>query len=88
MQKIASFADYFIICSGTSDRMLDALAKNVQESVKAQYSISSTVEGRSENGWIVLDLGDIIVHIFLSEVRKYYQLEELWSKGKVIIKLQ
>lgn len=88
MQKIASFADYFIICSGTSDRMLDALAKNVQESVKTQYSISSTVEGRSENGWIVLDLGDIIVHIFLSEVRKYYQLEELWSKGKVIIKLQ
>lgn len=88
MQKIASFADYFIICSGTSDRMLDALAKNVQESVKAQYSISSTVEGRSENGWIVLDLGDIIVHIFLSEVRKYYELEELWSKGKVIIKLQ
>ena len=68
--------------------MLDALAKSVQESVKLNYAVSSTIEGIPENGWLVLDLGDMIVHLFSPEQRQYYRLEELWGAGKVIIKLQ
>jgi ribosome-associated protein len=68
--------------------MLDALARSVQESVKLNYAVSSKIEGNSENGWLVLDLGDMIVHLFSPEQRQYYRLEDLWSNGKVIIKLQ
>jgi len=68
--------------------MLDALAKSVQESVKLTFTIASVIEGKPENGWLVLDLGDIIVHLFSPDQRNYYRLEDLWSKGKVIIKLQ
>lgn len=68
--------------------MLDALAKSVQESVKLNYAVSSTIEGKPENGWLVLDLGDMIVHLLSPEQRQYYRLEDLWSNGKVIIKLQ
>jgi ribosome-associated protein len=85
---VAGFADYFIICSGTSSRMLDALAKNVQESVKSKYSLSSSIEGKPENGWMIIDAGDIIVHLFAPEQRNYYRLEELWNKGKVLVKIQ
>lgn len=86
--NLASFADYFIICSGTSNRMLDALAKNVKDEVKKEFRINSVPEGNSDYGWILLDLGDIIVHFFSPEQRDYYRLEELWHEGKVLVKLQ
>ena len=85
---IASFADYFIICTGTSDRMLDALAKSIKEEVKKEYKINSVPEGNSQYGWVLLDLGDVIVHFFSEEQRNYYRLEELWQEGKVLVKLQ
>jgi ribosome-associated protein len=85
---IASFADYFVICTGTSDRMLDALAKFIKEEVKRKYKINSIPEGNSQYGWVLLDLGDVIVHFFSPEQRNYYHLEELWHEGKVLVKLQ
>lgn len=85
---IASFADYFVFCTGTSDRMLDGLAKTVKEEVKSNFKINSNIEGYSSNGWVLLDLGDIIVHLLSPEQRDYYRLEELWSQGKVLVKLQ
>jgi len=88
VQNIASFTDYFVICTGTSGRMLEALAKNVQEEVKSTFGISSSIEGQSDNGWIILDLVDVVVHLFAPEQRNYYRLEELWNKGKVLVKLQ
>jgi ribosome-associated protein len=86
--EIASFADYFIICSGTSNRMLDALAKNVKDEVKKEFKINCIPEGNSDYGWVLLDLGDVIVHFFSPEQRDYYRLEELWHEGKVLVKLQ
>ncbi|PKN85306.1 MAG: ribosome silencing factor [Chloroflexi bacterium HGW-Chloroflexi-8] len=88
VQNIASFTDYFVICTGTSGRMLDALAKSVQEEVKSKFGISSTIEGQPDNGWIILDLVDVVIHLFAPEQRNYYRLEELWNKGKVLVKLQ
>lgn len=85
---IASFADYFIICTGTSDRMLDALAKSIKEEIKKEYKINSIPEGNSQSGWVLLDLGDVIVHFFSPDQRNYYRLEELWQEGKVLVKLQ
>ncbi len=88
IQEIADFTSYFIICCGSSVRMLEALSDHVAESVKKKHQISSRVEGHPEDGWIVLDVGDVVVHLFTPDQRSYYQLEKLWSEGKVLLRLQ
>ena len=88
IQHIASFADYFVICSGTSDRMLESLAQAVQEAAKQGYQIYSQIEGHANDGWLVVDLGDVVVHLFSPDQREYYGLEELWGRGRVLLRLQ
>ncbi len=88
IREIANFADYFIICNGTSDRMLDALAREVVESAERLTEDHYKVEGRASDGWLLVDLGDIIVHLFSPDQRDYYRLEQLWEKGKILIKMQ
>jgi ribosome-associated protein len=86
--QISSFADFFIICNGTSDRMLNSLADAVRESAKEQYRIIASIEGEPNDGWLVVDLGDVVVHLFSPEQRDYYGLEELWEHGRVLLRLQ
>ena len=68
--------------------MLDALAKGVLESTKKDYKKKSRVEGKAGEGWLVMDFGDVVVHLFSPDMREYYDLEELWSDGKVLLKVQ
>lgn len=68
--------------------MLDSLAEAVNESAKKNFSLIGRVEGLPSAGWMVVDLGDVVVHLFSPEQRDYYRLEELWSKGKVLLRLQ
>lgn len=88
IQHVASFADFFVLCSGTSDRMLDALAKAVLDEAKAKYGISASPEGKPVDGWMVVDLGDVVVHLFSPEQREYYDIEKLWERGKVLLRVQ
>lgn len=88
VHELSSFTDYFVFVSGTSDRMLDALAKAVSESIHQQYRINGVVEGSSQTGWMVVDLGDTVVHLFSQQQRDYYRLEDLWNKGKILLRLQ
>ena len=88
IRELADFAEYFVICSGTSDRMLNALSDDVIEEVRKQYQLKGKIEGRAEEGWILIDYGDIVVHLFSPDRRDYYRLEELWSRGKVLLRLQ
>jgi ribosome-associated protein len=88
IQKVASFTDYFVICTGTSDRMLDALAKGVEEKVRTEHHKKGRKEGAGVAGWEVIDFGSVIVHLFAPEKRSYYKLEELWNEGKVLLRLQ
>ena len=88
IHEIASFTDYFIICTGTSDRMLDSLSMAVREQIKGDYDIKGHIEGSPDAGWMVTDFGDVVVHLFSPDQRSYYQLEELWEKGKVLLRLQ
>ena len=88
IQNIASFADYFVLCSGTRNRMLESLAKSVQEAAKMSFGINSQVEGESNDGWMLVDLGDVVVHLFSPEQRDYYGIEELWERGKELLRLQ
>jgi len=88
IQKIASFTDFFVICSGTSDRMLDALATGVLEKVRQTHHKKGRKEGAGIAGWEVIDFGSVMVHLFAPEQRNFYKLEELWSEGKVLVRLQ
>jgi ribosome-associated protein len=88
IQKAEAFTDYFIICTGTSDRMLDALADAVLETTQKKLDQRGRREGPAMAGWVVLDFGAVVVHLFAPEQRSFYKLEELWSRGKVLLRLQ
>jgi ribosome-associated protein len=88
IQDISSFTDYFVICSGTSGRMLDALAKSAQETFNEKNKRRGRIEGSSHDGWMVVDFGDVVVHLFSRDQRDYYRLEELWQEGKVLVRVQ
>jgi len=88
IRGLADFADCFVICSGTSDRMLQALADEVIEKIRDQNQVKGRVEGAPQDGWILVDYGDVILHLFSPDRREYYRLEELWGKGKVLLRLQ
>ena len=88
IQNIASFTDYFVLCTGTSDRMLDALAEATLEAVPKQQRKRGIREGEARDGWVVVDHGDVVVHLFSPAQRRYYDLEELWKDGRVLLKVQ
>lgn len=86
---VCTFTDYFVICSGTSERMLRALSDEVQVSLKKAHSIQAqSVEGKDGVGWTLIDYGDLVVHIFSPAVREYYALEDLWKEGRVLLHIQ
>ncbi len=68
--------------------MLDALAKAVMDDMRAQHKKRGRKEGEAHEGWLVVDYGDVVVHLFSPDQRAYYQLEELWSEGKVLLRVQ
>ncbi len=81
---ISVLADYFIIADGNSDSQVSALVDNVEEELhKAGYSLRQR-EGQTSGNWVLLDFGDIIVHVFDKENRLFYDLERIWKDGKDI----
>jgi ribosome-associated protein len=83
------FADYFVLCDGTSDRQLKALVASVRETVKKELSIlPHHIEGEPFSGWVLMDYSDLIVHIFSPELRAYYDLEGFWQEAKVLVRVQ
>lgn len=83
-------ADFFIICSGDNERHLRALTETVRMEVKERFEkVPFTNEGRAENGWVVMDYGDVVVHFFSPEKRAFYDLESLWdAASKVMLRIQ
>jgi ribosome-associated protein len=88
LKNIVSFTDYFVICTGTSDRMLNALADAAVEDIRNKYNRKGKKQGLARDGWVVVDFGDIVVHLFSPDQRDFYNLEELWKEGKVLLRLQ
>ena len=88
LKDIASFTDYFVICNGTTDRMLNALADAVVDDMREQHKEKGRVEGEARGGWLIVDYGDVVLHLFSPDQRDYYKLEELWNEGKVLLRVQ
>lgn len=84
VQEISLLADYFVICSGNSDRQINAIVEDiVEQEQKAQVEIKR-VEGKDGGKWVLIDLGDVIVHVFNNSERSFYNLEKLWSDAPLV----
>lgn len=79
VHKLTSLADAFIICSGKSNRQVMAIAEHIKTSLKKQNIPALRVEGLQEGHWVLMDYGDVIIHIFYEPMRSFYDLEGLWS---------
>lgn len=74
-------ADYMVICSGRSSRQVAAISEKLVDRLKQEFRISSKMEGKETGDWVLIDTGDVIVHVFRPEVREFYQLEKMWLPG-------
>jgi ribosome-associated protein len=85
--RVATFADYFIIASAPTTRQIEALLDSINKEL-GKKSIAVRREGNADSGWVLLDLGDVIVHLFDPDMRAYYKIEELWSRGAAVVRFQ
>lgn len=74
----SAIGDYMVICSGRSTRQVSAIAEKLAQMVKDDYGRAPRVEGRDTGDWVLIDTGDVIIHVFRPEVREFYQLEKMW----------
>lgn len=88
ISEITLLADYFLIATGESNRQLDALTEEVRIKVKQAAELSPRgTEGTPDSGWVLMDYGAIVVHLFSPEQRARYNLEELWSKARTVVRI-
>jgi ribosome-associated protein len=85
---VCSFTDYFIICSGESNRQIQAIRDEIEQVLKREGVTPHHREGAADSGWILLDFGRVIIHIFALAERGYYQLDELWTKATPLVRIQ
>jgi ribosome-associated protein len=89
IRRVSLLADYFVICSGTSERQLKAIVDEILEKVKKEAGmIPMNVEGVPSSGWVLVDYGSVIVHAFAPSLREYYSLEKLWSEATMVVRMQ
>lgn len=88
VRKVCTFADYFVICSGESERQLKAICEEVEHVLKNEGVLPHHREGTLDSGWVLLDFGDVIIHIFAPFERQFYQLDELWSEAIPVVRIQ
>ncbi|MCX5846175.1 MAG: ribosome silencing factor [Deltaproteobacteria bacterium] len=79
VKEFSSIADYFIICSGTSDRQVQAIAASIHENLKEYGVLPLGIEGERIGKWVLMDYEDVIIHIFYEPIREFYDIERLWS---------
>ncbi len=89
IRDYASFADYFLIGNGENERQLKTLAEDVALKAKSEANTNALgIEGLPSAGWVLIDFGDLVVHLFSPQKRDYYGLEEIWHDGRVVMRMQ
>ncbi|MBU8690047.1 ribosome silencing factor [Priestia megaterium] len=84
MEGISLVADYFVICHGNSDKQVQAIAREIKEKAHEQGIFLKRLEGFEQAKWVLVDLGDVVVHIFHKDERGYYNLERLWGDAPFV----
>ena len=89
LQEVTLIADYFVICTGNSDRQLKAIVEHIRTDIKDVLGIlPHHVEGEATSGWTLLDYSSVVVHVFSEELRDFYDLEGMWQEAKVLLRMQ
>ena len=88
ISKLSIIADYFVICSGTGDRHVKAIAREIDEKLGDAGVEPMHIEGVNEGQWVLMDYGDVLVHVFEPSTREFYGLERLWSGAQPVLVIQ
>ncbi|HLI26005.1 MAG TPA: ribosome silencing factor [Chloroflexota bacterium] len=89
LRQLSPLTDYFVIASGSSERQLEALDRNIVDEVFEALRVRPRQrEGTAVSGWVLLDYGDVVVHLFGLAEREYYRLEELWAQAPTLVRVQ
>lgn len=88
LRSISIIADFFVICSGASERQINALTRSLIERAAELGYPSKRIEGASEGGWVLVDFQDVIVHVFSPQQRAFYRLDELWKDAQPLLVIQ
>ena len=84
VQGLSSVADYFLVCSGRSTPHIKSISDAIRDELKEEGSRPLHAEGQAESGWLLLDYGDVLMHVFLEDTRAYYALERLWGDAPLL----
>ena len=87
IRQVSSLADYFVICSADSDRQIKAICDEIDEALSKGGIEVYRREGSADSGWVLLDFGLVMVHVFAPSQRTYYDLEQLWGKATPVIRI-
>ncbi len=87
-RTICSFADYFVLCTGESGRQVRAIYEEIEHRLKKEGILPHHHEGTVDSGWLLIDYGDVIVHIFAVLERGYYELDKLWHQASPVLRMQ
>jgi len=85
MRKLVNFCDYFVICSGNTDRQVSAISEHMEEQLESAGLRIKLGSSARKSSWIIFDAGDVVTHIFQKQVREFYNLEQLWQDAKTVI---
>ena len=88
LRRVSLLADYFVLCSAGSDRQIKAVADEIRTQCNEAGLHPLHVEGQPESGWVLLDYGSVIAHLFSPKTRTHYDLERLWSQAPVVVRMQ
>ena len=88
VRGLCGFADYFVISTGQSQRQLRAIYDEIEKALKKEGVPALHREGGADSGWLLLDYGDVIVHIFSDEEREYYKLDDFWRNARTLLRIQ
>jgi ribosome-associated protein len=87
MRGVCSFSDYFVISSGETERQIKAIDEEIEKALQERGVTPRHREGTADSGWVLLDFGSVIVHIFSPDQREFYQLEELWCQATPVVRI-
>ena len=88
VRDVVSFTDYLVLCNGESGRQINAICDEITHTLKKEGITPRHREGTVESGWMLLDYGDVIIHVFAPDERLFYNLDELWEQAKPVVRIQ